>query len=96
MAHLQEQLDELEVLESMFSSPGEFEIEDRDSHERAIAYLKSLAPDPPKYLSCRLCIPVNAQHDSDDEEESSRAEGFPPHAVNISIRLPTRSAQSYV
>lgn len=67
MAHLQEQLEELELLESMFSYPGEFQIEDSASYDLAAAFVKNLAPDPPKCISCRVNIPIDARHDTDDE-----------------------------
>lgn len=99
MTRLQEQIDELELLESVFSAPGEFQIEDRASYEQAEAYLKQLAPDPPKYLSCRLCILINAHQCSDDEgsdsEDCSNSEnaGTDPltsYSVTISVRLGIR------
>lgn len=93
MTHLQEQLDELDLLESVFSAPGEFDIEDRASKEKAETFLKQLAPDPPRHVSCKLCIPVNAHHasgdeSSDDEDCSAATE----HAlsVSISVRLDNR------
>ena len=94
MSHLQEQLDELEVLEAMFSSPGEFEIEDRDAYDRAQAFVKELVSKAPAGLSCRLHISVSTDsRDSDDDEEGdedfSSAESA-PRLVDISLRLPTR------
>ena len=101
MTHLQDQTDELELLESMFSSPGEFEIEDRSSHEQAAAYLQHLTPDPPKTLSCVLHIPVNAHQDSDDEdiddddESVSRSVLPAAHTINISLRLLARLVRKF-
>lgn len=101
MTHLQEQLDELELLESMFSSPGEFEIEDKVAHAQAEAFLRQLtlnAPRP-KSLTCKLFIPINAHQDSDDEGEndcSSATEGkaeieqLVSYSINISVRLVPR------
>lgn len=99
MTRLQEQLDELDLLESVFSAPGEFEIEDRESKEKAEAFLNQLTSNPPGHLSCRLCIPVNAHHDSGDEgsdvednADSKGASGEHGHSysVNISLRLSNR------
>lgn len=96
MTRLQEQLEELELLESVFSGPGEFQIEDRLSHERAQAYLGQLTSDPPKNLSCRLVVPINAHQESDDEgsgdEDGPRAGAEPliSYSVTISVRLGTR------
>ena len=90
--HLQEHLDELGLLESMFSSPGEFEIENSAPYKQAEDYLQQLAPRPPNSLSCRLCIPISAQQDSDEEEgeegaEAERILSAPPYSVTIAIRL---------
>ncbi len=97
MSRLEEQLDELEVLEAMFSSPGEFEIDDTFSYEQAKAFVnKSSADPPPGALSCKLRISVTeASQDSDaeDEEQDSRAPEAAPtasHNVEISLRLPNR------
>jgi len=95
MSRLQEILEELEVLEAMFSSPGEFEIEDRDSYDRAKACVKKLSPEVPPSLSCRLHLSVSGDsQDSDDDEEedgehSSLLESI-SHLVDISLRLPKR------
>ena len=96
MPRLQEQLDELELLQSVLSSPGEFEIEDRASHEQAEAYVNGLTPDPPKFLSCRLCVLINAHQDSDDEsagcddERASSGNSAGEHSISISVRLASR------
>lgn len=92
--HLQEHLDELGLLESMFSSSGEFEIEDSTSYKQAEDYLQQLAPQPPNALSCKLCVPISAHQDSDDEEgEEDAVEGAEqevPYSITIFIRLPSR------
>ena len=104
MAHLQEQLEELEVLESMFSSPGEFKIEDRASYDQAIASLSNLAMQPPKCLVCSVCISIkhyDSEEDDSEEEEGhaiggvagKRRDAITTHSVKISFRLPTRSGQ---
>ena len=92
---LQEQVDELGLLESMFASPGEFEVEDRESYQQAEAYLQKLAPRPPNSLSCKLCVPINAQQDSDEEEVGGGDAGaaVSPYSITISIRLPPRLAE---
>ena len=96
MTRLQDQLDELDLLESVFSAPGEFEIEDRESKEKAEAFVNQLTSNPPGYLSCRLCIPVSAHHDSGDEgsdvEEGADSGGASAdsYSVNISVRLSSR------
>lgn len=93
MTRLQEQVDELALLESMFSCLGEFQIEDQDSQEQAEAFLRRLAPDPPKCLSCRLCISTSAHQGSDVEEDCSDDGAGPSSSftIHISVRLPSRS-----
>jgi len=95
MTHLQEQWDELCLLESMFSSPGEFEIQDKASYQQAEAYLQQLTFDPPKYLSCLLRIPISSHQQSDEEadsDEEAEASGKTElvRSVNVSMRLPPR------
>ncbi len=98
MTHLQDQVDELDLLESVFSSPGEFEIEDRCSHDQALRYLSDSAPHPPKTLSCILNIPINPHQDSEDEDDDDDggASGGgqcaeSSYIISISIRLMERS-----
>lgn len=101
MTRLQEQLEELEVLECMFSAPGEFKIVDESSREQAEAYLKQLTPDPPDCLSCQFCIPISAHQEGSDEEASEEEscacgediatqQPLASHSINFSVRLPTR------
>ena len=42
----------------MFFSPGEFEIEDESSYDKAVRYVKKLSLEPPKILSCKLRLLV--------------------------------------
>lgn len=91
MTHLQEQLDEFELLESVFSAPGEFEVEDRASHSQAAAHIQQLTPDIPKSLSCVLNIPINAHLDSEDDEENEASSSSVVQFVRISIRVTARS-----
>lgn len=93
MTHLQEQVDELDLLESVFSSPGEFEIQDKASYQQAEAYLKQLSPDYPKAISCRLCIPISAHQpsgDEDSDEEGEETQALPSYSIDISVRLSSR------
>lgn len=93
-SNLEQQLDELEFLQSIYSAPGEFKIEDQASYQQAIAYLQQLTPEAPNTLSSSLHIPVNAHHDSEDEEETSASEvantSTLQYYVDISIRMPSR------
>ena len=89
--HLQEQVDELGLLESMFSAPGEYEVSDIESLQQAEAYLEQLSPTPPNSLSCKRCIPINANQDSDEEGDPAEAAAqASPYSITISIRLPCR------
>ena len=60
MSPLEEQLEELEVLQAIVFSPGEFEIEDRSSFDKAVTYVKKLSLEPLKILSCKLRLLVSA------------------------------------
>ena len=103
MSRLEEQLEELEVLQAMFFSPGEVEIKDRSSNDKAVRYVKKLSLEPPKILSCKLRLLVSANQDSDEEGdededvlELAQAESLPvTHAADVSLRLPARSALIY-
>lgn len=63
-SRLELQLDELDLLESVFSGEGEFEVGDAGVRERASAYARGLVPATPGRLGCTLHIPVerSAQH----------------------------------
>lgn len=88
---LEQQVDELEFLQSMYSAPGEFKIEDQASYQQAVAHLQHLTPDAPKVLSCSLHIPIDAHQDTGDEgEEACAGNTDIQHHVDISIRLPNR------
>ena len=88
------------IILAMFFSPGEFEIEDRSSYDKAVKYVKKRSLEPPKILSCNLRLLVSANQDSDeegDEDEDvlklAQAECLPvTHAADVSLRLPARSA----
>lgn len=71
-SNIEQQLDELEFLQSMFSAPGEFKIEDQSSYQQAVDYTQRCAVVPiPKALSCSLHIPINAHQDSEDEADEA-------------------------
>ena len=94
--NLEQQIDELEFLQSMYSAPGEFKIQDQVSYQQALAYVQQLTPEAPKTLSSSLHIPVNAHQDSEDEDEDDVAREpaaentSVQHYVDISIRMPNR------
>ena len=98
MSRLEEQLEELEVLQAMFFSPGEFEIEDESSYDKAMRYVKKLSLEPLKILPCKLRLLVSANQDSDEDGDEDtlklvQAKSLPvTHAADVSLRLPARSA----
>lgn len=83
---LEQQVDELELLQSMFSAPGEFEIDDQSSYDQISAFLKDLLPEPHGRLSYKLHILTQIGEDGGTNEES----GAFQHTVDISFRLPHR------
>ena len=84
-SRLEQQSDELELLQSMFSAPGEFQIDDQTSYDQVSSFLRSLTPDAPGRLSCSLHIPIEAHHHHDAGEGTATR-----HTVDVFIRLPHR------
>ena len=84
----------------VFPPPGEFEIADRSSYDKAVRYVKKLSLEPLKILSCKLRLLVSANQDSDEEGDEDKdvlklaqAESLPvTHAADVSLILPARSA----
>ena len=68
MSRLEEQLEELEVLQAMFFSPGEFEIEDKSSYDKAGRLSRRSSLESPKILSLKFRLLVSAKQDSDERE----------------------------
>ena len=95
--NLEQQIDEFELLQCMFSGPGEFQVEDESSYDQVIAFLRDLTPHSPGRLSFSVHILIDAQHQPlDSESELSSRDGSPAeskavqHTVDISFRLPHR------
>ena len=88
--NLEQQVDEFELLQSVYSALGEFQIEDQLSYDKATAYLKQLIPDPPAALSCKINILVDAHLHSDDEDETTTSSPAAQYSVTITVRLPNR------
>ena len=90
---LQVQLDELELLQSMYSSPGELHIQDQASYAQTLAYCKQLVPQPAQSLSFNLALIIDASTDSDGEDSvqaqaaATNTTGYP---LEIAIRLANR------
>ena len=98
---LEQQLDELELLQSVFSQPGEYTTTDQTSVDYVTAWIRGLTSDPPvSRLSCVLRLSVDAIHSEEGDEHcaedgaaaSSGPTGTIPVqcSVNISITLPHR------
>ncbi len=96
---LEQQLDEMELLQSMFSSPGEFQIDDQSSFEQASHFRNGLVPGIPGRLSYSLHILVDAQQSA--PPGASEAQPASPvrgggcstaqpkqHAVDVVVKLP--------
>ena len=88
--NLEQQVDELELLQSMFSAPGEFQIEDQATFDQASAFLRDLTPASPGRLSCSLHIPIDAHQPEGPPQASGGDSSTNQHIMNISIRLPHR------
>ena len=100
---VEKQLDELELLESVFSQPGEFSA-DRVAIETAAAWTRGLTTEAPvARLSCNLRLSVDRHHptaaDSEEEEEDGSRDGSVEAAaccgaeqciLDISMTLPHR------
>ena len=54
----EQQLDELELLQSVFSQPGEFTLGDEDAIAQVKAFLQNLTPSLPPSLSCTVSLTV--------------------------------------
>ena len=90
-SNLEQQIDELELLQSMFSAPGEFQIEDQSTFDQASAFIRDLTPATPGRLSCSLHIPIDAHQPAAPGASASGGDSHTDqHILNISIRLPHR------
>ena len=95
---LEQQVDELELLQSIFSVPGEFQIEDHASFESVSLFLKDLTPGIPGRLNYSLHIPIDAHPTgafsqalggTEVEGECSAACALPQqHTVDVFVKLP--------
>ena len=91
---IEQQLDELDLLQSVFSQPGEYTTDDQTVLERAMARVKRLTDQPPVgRLSCSLHLLVDV-HSRDDDGEGVGSDTTSPGptatqcSVDISMRLP--------
>ena len=95
--NIEQQVDEIELLQSMYSSPGEFQVDDQASYDKALAYTRQRCAEPPKCLSIKLFILVNAHQDSDSEDQSTggatgrAGDGGLQYRLEVLFRLTNRS-----
>jgi len=87
---LEQQLDELELLQSVFSEPGEFHTDDQTVVDHATAYVKGLADEVPNRLACGVHLTVDAVPDKEDEEEKANYTTNAQCTVDIAIRMSHR------
>lgn len=94
MTCLEQQLDELDLLQSVFSQPGEYDT-DQATVDRATAWVQRLtAESPTNRLSCTLHLTVDAMHcelednTSATDDASSLDRSAVQCTVNISMTLP--------
>jgi len=92
--NLEQQIDEFELLQSMFSGPGEFQVDDEASYDQVIAYVKALTPNTPARLRFTVHILVDARPPLDSEQDSVdgavTGSKTVQHGVDISFKLPHR------
>lgn len=86
---LEQQLDELELLQSVFSEPGEFHTDDQAVVDHATAYVKGLTDETPNRLACGVHLTVDAVSGKDDEEEETYSTSA-RCTVDIAIRMSHR------
>ena len=90
--NLEQQIDEFELLQSMFSGPGEFQVDDEASYDQVIAYVKALTPNTPARLRFTVHILVDARPPLDSEQDSVdgavTGSKTAQHGMDISFKLP--------
>lgn len=102
--NLEQQVDEIELLQSMYSSPGEFQFHDQAAYEQAVSYTRELCAEPPGTVSVKVFILINTHHDPAPTEETAcgrpvlsgstaRAEEY---RLEIFFRLSNRSVQTEI
>ena len=96
---LEQQLDELDLLQSVFSQPGEYTTDDRAVLDHATACVKRLTSHPPDgRLACSLHLAVDARVVRADKDEPDvgvsdavSCDGTTTqYSVDVSMRLPHR------
>ena len=64
-ANLEQQINEIELLQSVYSKPGEFKIDDKDAFTLAEAFVSGNSPSCPNYLSYTVHLSVDDEEDED-------------------------------
>jgi len=83
-------LNELKLLQSFFSEPGEFHTDNQTVVDHATAYVKGLADEAPNRLACGVHLTVDAVPDKEDEEEKANYSTNAQCTVDIAIRMSHR------
>ena len=91
-SRLEQQLDELALLQSVFSEPGEFLLDDQAVYDHATAFVRQLTNDVPHRLSCSLHLEVEVDLGHENEEATACASSDQRTHCNvvITMRLPHR------
>ena len=92
--NLEQQIDEFELLQSMFSGPGEFQVDDEASYDQVTAFLRDLTPHTPGRLRFTVHIVVDTypplQSEQDSVDDTAAGSKSIQHSVDISFKLPHR------
>ena len=82
---LKQQLDELEVLQSVFSGVGEIEVEDNDAYYSIVAFTRDIDPTiPVARLSYRMQLVATGSADASTRDDAPTKR----HNLAIVVRLP--------
>lgn len=89
---LKQQLDELDVLQSIFSGTGEVEVEDNDAYYSIVAFVKDIdATIPAARLSYRMQLVVSGGSSASGDDDA-------PPKLNLAVivRLPLGYMREWV
>lgn len=85
--HYNEQLDEIELLHSMFSQPGEFDY-DEESFSAAQLFINNESSRHPSILSCTIHLKIEPGREEEEEEEEDEKEDNYIINLDVICRLP--------
>ena len=86
---LEQQLEELEILRSVFSEPGEFQPDNPTVFDHATAYVRAMTDEAPGRLACTLHLDVDVSPGIDEHDEEASVANIRCSA-DIQIRLSQR------